>query len=40
MSGKGHKNQIQDMKIVNDDLVTIGIDDSFMLSSVSSQSYG
>ncbi|ESO90974.1 hypothetical protein LOTGIDRAFT_191449 [Lottia gigantea] len=40
MQGKGHSNQVSDMKIVDDTLVTIGMDDTIRFSSASEKKYG
>ena len=40
MQGSGHSNQVQDMKIVGDSLVTVGMDDCLIISSASSKQYG
>ncbi len=40
MIGKGHSNQVMDMALCEDTLVTASMDDSLIFSSVSSKQYG
>ena len=40
MPGKGHSNQVQDMAVVDGKLVTVGMDDSLIVSDAESKEYG
>ena len=40
MQGSGHSNQVQDLKVVGDQLFSVAMDDCMISSSVSSRQYG
>ena len=40
IQGKGHTNQIMDMKVMGDRLYTIGMDDHLFVSDANTRTYG
>jgi len=40
VGGKGHSNQVQDMVVVDDVVITCGMDDSVMYIDVATKQYG
>ena len=40
MQGKGHSNQVQDMAVADDQLLTCGVDDVVISSSTHTNQYG